>query len=337
MMNGNVWRRILCAACCVLLLSSLFGCGEKSFASADFPEEMKQYLSPWDMDAAALAKKEGKIHYYFMTSKGLIMDETELFPYKWGDACLIVLPDGQTMLVDSGMEAYGPILVENLKRLGIKKLDSLVLTHPHSDHCYGALKEGGVLDNFAVGKVYWNGVQNTNWKEINLPDRCAEKGIPTQILQRGDVLELGQVRFEILGPSADTKTLVTNETEALNNSSIVMRLEYKEHTALFTGDLFVSGEEELMAAVPAEKLDVDFMKACHHGQSNSNSAAFVQATSPELAVATGFHSVEEAIVNRYEYEGCKFLFDQYNGYIHVETDGYEIAYDTLQTRAKDNK
>ena len=40
----------------------------------------------------------------------------------------------KTMLIDAGNNADGDLLVQNLKKLNIHKIDYLIGTHPHEDH-----------------------------------------------------------------------------------------------------------------------------------------------------------------------------------------------------------
>lgn len=314
---------------CVLLLGLCLGFSgcEKS----DFPEELEAYLSPWELDVAAEAKMTNTIHYYFMSSNGMFMEADELYPYKWGDACLVVFPDGKTMLVDSGMKQYAPVLVENLRRMKIKRVDYVVLSHQHNDHGFGAMTEGGVFDNFEIGQVYWNGILNSNWKTVSVENECAKRGIPLQILKRGDTLELGAVKAEVLWPEASMVGTSLDTAEDLNNYSIVMRLEYKDHSSLFTGDLYAQGEEWLLQQED-ERLDVDLMKVCHHGHATSSTNPFVEAASPEVAVATGYASVNSKVWTTYENLGATLLDDQFHGYIHVASNGSELEFDTSATR-----
>ena len=60
-----------------------------------------------------------------------------------GDSIFVQFPNGSTMLVDAGPSDAGPTVVRYLKDLGVRKIDILVLTHPHSDHL-GGMKD--VLD-----------------------------------------------------------------------------------------------------------------------------------------------------------------------------------------------
>ena len=342
-MNRKLWRRyppkimivLIYAAACL----ALWACREapmaettavtptvptKSFASSDFPEELKLHLSPWELDAPALAKADGRVHYYFMCSLGMVIDEDSSYPPKWGDACLVVFPNGETMLVDSGHDTYAPVLVENLKRLGVEKLDYVYLSHEHIDHVGGALTEGGVFDQFPVGKVYWSGLTYPNGHSVR--EGCEARGILLKAVRKGDAIRIGNVRLEVLWPEVYVTPDSTKTVKTQNNMSSVFRLEYGSHSALFPGDLYVQGEEQILQAV-GEKLNVDLVKVCHHGQNTSSSEAFVQMVSPKLAVATGFVPIAATVEEAYLRTGAEVLFDRYHGYLHVTSDGSDLIYE----------
>ena len=337
-MKGSVLQKIvaflLSAAICLLLTA----CGDEpvvettaavteptiSLASADFPEQWKQYLSPWELDAPALALREGRIHYYFMYSMGMTIDESGTEPSKWGDACLIAFPNGETMLVDSGHDTYAPILVENLKRLGVRKLDYVFFSHEHIDHVGGALAEGGVFDSFPVDIAYWSGIPYPGSHELR--ESCQQRGINLKGLRKGAALRIGEVRLELLWPEIYVTKESAKTVRAQNNVSAVFRLEYKTHSSLFPGDLYAAGEAQLLKAV-GDKLDVDLAKICHHGQNTSSSLEYVQMVSPKLAVATGAMPMAPEVETAYLSVGAEILHDVTNGYIHVSSDGNDLIYD----------
>ncbi len=319
----------------MLVLLSVTACGYR------FPEELEQYAIPWEVNAVKQAKEDGCIHYYFMSAQGMITDPTHPnYPEKWGDSCLIVFPDGKTMLLDTGMQTYAQVLVENLKRLGIKKLDYMMFSHPHNDHCYAALVEGGVFDAFEVGQVYHNGAFNENWTigVTAIDDICKQKNIPVQILKQGDALDFGLVSAKILWPREGiagqtfTSGHEYDAVEDINNSSIVIRFDYKNHSSLFGGDVFVSGEEEMVADYSGEKelLDVDLMKAMHHGSQTSNSATLLFATTPELVVSTGYAPIVDEVKEVVDAVGAQLLNDRDFGYIHISSDGDRMTYEIGQ-------
>lgn len=326
--------RIVTALLAVVLVLGLTACGGEK--GVKVPSEYKDYVSPWELNVAEAAKADGKMHYYFMSAEGYMVNPGGQSSTKWGDSCLIVFPDGQTMLIDAGMAGHAPILTLNLQRMGIEKLDYFVLSHPHDDHGYGAVRDGGILHNFPVGQVYYSGVLNGDWSNPNiLTELCKTKGYPCDILKRGDKLTVGEVSIEVLGPDPAMigSTIVDNVTN-VNNSSLVMRFDYGEHSSLFTGDVYKTAERELVNYDRA-KLDVDLLKLPHHGGDTSNDSPFIYAVTAELAVATGFDPVDIAVFNRYKGTKTTILMDSEDGYVHVSSgkDGV-LAYETSRERSE---
>ena len=328
-------KKLACALLALVMVLSITACGD-SGSGVKVPDEYKDYVSPWEMDVVEAAKADGKMHYYFMSAEGYMVNPGGNSSTKWGDSCLIVFPDGTTMLVDAGLAGHGPILCLNLQRMGIEKLDYFVLTHAHDDHGYGAVKDGGLLQNIEVGQVYYNNVLNGDWSNpYILAELCAQKNIPCDVLSRGDVLLINDVRIQILNPddSVVGTTIVDNVT-AINNSSIVMRFDYGEHSALFTGDVYKNAERDIVQNM-REQLDVDFLKMPHHGGDTSSDSSFIYAVTPELAVATGFDPVDVAVFNRYKGTKTTILMDTEDGYIHVSSgsDGV-LSYETSRVRSE---
>ena len=296
---------------------------ESATFSPDFDPELRQYCSPWTHDVAAEAVTDGKIHYYFMSSKGMLMYKTEDDPYKWGDSTLIVFPNGQTMLIDTGMSPYMPVLVENLRRMGVTHLDYLMVSHPHGDHCHGITRKDTLFKYISVGALLWNGVIVGSISST-LVARCQAYGVPMQVVKKGDSLQIGEVKMNILWPLDDVEGVEYETTEEVNNSSIVVRFDYKKHASLFVGDLYVSGEDQVMEVYSSE-LKANLLKVPHHGYGTSSSTVFVYKVKPELAVAMGAYraSIEE----RYKSMGSTYLNEKLHGYIHVSSDGNEMTYD----------
>lgn len=332
---------LLLAVCTVL--SMLPGCTAAP-TPTDAPTETTQptetteavvepMYCPWEYDVSARA--EGKLHYYFMASGGIKANTSTT---KWGDATLIVFPNGETMLVDSGQVGYAPVLLENLRRMGIEKLDYLLLTHSHSDHINGAVTEGGLLDSMPIGLVYISGVYNGKLNLYNdrvedpdIVDKlCKEKGIPVQILQQGDILRFGDIEMHVLWPDKGLVNQMIEGTEEVNNNSLVLRFDFGSHRAMFPGDLYESGEDALEQAYKddPEALRAQLLKMPHHGHGTSSSMNFAAAVLPELAIASGYTVVGSKIKSVYNVTGTEVLSDYKNGYIHVVTDGTDMTWET---------
>lgn len=292
----------------------------------------EKYMTPYKRDVVAEAIADGKIHYYFMAGEGMVMSPTTAGELdKWGDSYLIVFPNGKTMLVDGGYAIQTPVIVGSLKRMGITKLDYVLITHPHNDHVQGIFANNGAfLDEIPVDMVYHSGINhNSTGDNATMVEKvCAARGIPAEILEQGDELDFGAVHMKVLWPVAGTseKTISSGK---INDTSMVFRLDYGEHSGLFTADLYEAGEANLMNSVGKDILNTDFMKVPHHGWNTSSSEAFVNAVNPELAVAMGRVDMPDKHRKRYTSLGGTLLFDLYNGYIHVEAgaDG-EMTYET---------
>ena len=292
--------------------------------------DYERYMTPYIRDVRAEAIADGKIHYYFMAGEGMIMSPTTTGELdKWGDSCLIVFPNGQTMLVDTGYAVQQPVIAGSLKRMGVTELDFLLITHPHSDHQGAFYSPWPFFDEIQVAQVYHNPLVVSNSDVYGLVEElCAARNIPCTGLKQGAQLDFGAVHMEVLWPAAGTENTAISSGK-INDHSMVFRLDYGDHSSLFTGDIYELAEGQILNAVDNSKLDVDFLKIPHHGWNTSSSEAFVNAVAAKLAVATGRVVMPETYWNRYTAAGTQVLMDLYHGYIHVEADSLgEMTYET---------
>lgn len=341
----KAFRPLRFVAVLILILLTLAGCGKDPSVQATVPttrpamqiaESYAPYVIPWYLDAAKEAQEKGTLDFYFMSTNNMPFQETSEAPGKWGDSCLVVFPNGQTMLIDGGDDGYEDLLYQNLTYLGVEKLDYVVLTHPHSDHCWAIVKPDGLMDRMEIGHIYHNGMYNTGWgsKMKIIETRAEEKGIPLTVWKAGDTMQVGDVSIEILGPGPECAGVETDTTAVLNNNSLMIRFDYKGFSALFTGDIYVKKEVEYVTDM-AEKLDVDLLKIPHHGRTTSNCNAFIKAVTPKVAVATGGVALQPEIYKAYAKRGADVYLDYCDGYICVSSDGTELTVKTSHERNTD--
>lgn len=326
-------KKYICLIMAILLIAGLVGCGEAAPAETTAPTETtvpeetvdySLYMCPWTAEDLAAARSDGKMHYFFMAAEGLHISMNQQNVDKWGDSTLVVFPDGKLMLIDCGPSKYGPVLLRNLQQMGVEHLDYMLVTHPHADHQNGAFdefnKEGGILDAIGVDKVLWRGAGiGSTEKDLLVSNVCAEKNIPCEVIKQGDVIEIGEVVMTVIWPKeGDTQYLIP--AGDINDKSIVHRFDFKEHSALFTADLYIAGEMLMLRETDDELLDVDFLKVPHHGHATSSSDSLLYKTTPELAAAMARVPITPAVRNRYQIMSCELLYDLVDGYIHVTAD-----------------
>ena len=207
-----------------------------------------------------------------------------------GDATLIRFPDGRTMLVDGGGNRRGVasdvgerLLAPALWKLGISRIDYLVLTHPHPDHLQGV---AFVAANFKVGEFWESGELVSSTEYTMLKETLAAKRIPSRVIGADSpAISIGSIRIEPLAPISKGRHELTSDDE--NECSLVFRLVAGRTSILFTGDIGAVTEAELLK----RHVDVQctILKVAHHGSLFSSSLPFLKAAAPRHAViSVGF-------------------------------------------------
>ena len=273
-----------------------------------------------DIDVYNLSNVQGKLAVWFFT-----------MPHSTnhtGDSTLIRTPSGKTMLIDTGNTNGGKMVKGYLEKMGITKIDILVITHMHSDHVGGAYD---IVSKFNIGKVYGSPLKDYNTSYVrNFKNALASKNLTYNVLKTGDTFELDKnVKFEVLWPGADYNVPdgVTPENDGgfTNNSSVVLRMQYGSRTFLFTGDIEMEVEEELVSTMP-EKLKCDVLKIPHHGASTSSTAAFIRATGAKYGAIMVYAMNDINVINRYKSLGTQVHLTSVDGTALFLTDGQSLQY-----------
>lgn len=246
-----------------------------------------------------------------------------------GDSILIQTGE-KTVLVDTSDVDERDKLRAELKKADVKKIDTIILTHPHADHIGGM---DVVLDEYPVGMVYDNGMPSTSKLFLGYVKKLKEKKIERKGLVAGDRVDLGGgAVFEVLAPSAELvkEGNVKGYKHDPNNESVVGRLVYGNFSMMLTGDAEKKEEQEILAA--GSSVQSTILKSGHHGSKTSSSADFLRAVRPEAAlISCGMNNdyghPHKETMKKYHALDIPVYVTAANGTITVTSDGktYDIS------------
>ena len=253
---------------------------------------------------------------------------TRLIALNMGKAdCLLLLCEGRAWLIDSGYAYTYNLLAEALRRCGVERLDGVFLTHCDKDHYGGlnALAESAVAVDAWYAPALYYGVR----AEMHpLVTAAARRGDNVTWLSAGDELPLGETgRLRVIGP-------LTLNTENENNNSLVFYAETADGTLLFTGDMKLNEEYELLNAGLIEAADV--LKVPFHGDNSASSESFVERVAPGLALICTSTAEEpdtpaSSVLKRYKRSGAEIVVTQdYARGVEITLQGGKARAQALQ-------
>ncbi|MHB8897991.1 MAG: MBL fold metallo-hydrolase, partial [Thermoguttaceae bacterium] len=176
---------------------------------------------------------------------------------------------GKVIVIDGGNAGDAAYLAAFLKGLG-SRVDAWFISHPHSDH-FDALREivkapGGLQ----IQKVYASmpsqawidqfGSESEKASFAQFHQALAAAGHTITDLTLGQVFDIDGTGIEVLGVKNPEIT-----ANAVNNSSLVLRVSDGVKSVLFLGDLGAEGGEKLLRSPAADRLPSDYVQMAHHG------------------------------------------------------------------------
>lgn len=235
-----------------------------------------------------------------------------------GDCSVYTSPDGLVMLVDASNKGCADEIIAQLNAMHVEKIDIFVLSHPHADHVGSFC---AIADTFPIGQVYINGHDYNTTTYQNCVSKIKELDLPCTALKAGDSFNFGdQVTVTIYGPQPGAIDEVAAGYQDANDSSLAMRLVYGESSFWTSGDLYVSGEEALVALY-GEEIRSDVAKMNHHGKDTSNGRAYVGAIDCIIAVGLFDNVGSVTVARRYMAAGAQVFYNDPDGAIRISTTG----------------
>jgi competence protein ComEC len=251
-----------------------------------------------------------------------------------GDATLVRFPDGRTMLVDAGglagsaFDIGGRVVGPALRALGVRKLDTLVLTHGDPDHIGGA---PAVMKRFAPG-IVWEGVPVPAHAGLGQLAAAAAAGHAAwRTVQTGDYERSGSAVIRVLHPAPPE----WERQRVRNDDSIVLELRIGGVSIVLPGDVEAEGERSILPTLRPGPVVV--VKAAHHGSATSSIVPFVQAAHASAVVFSAgrgnrFGHPAPIVVDRYSAAGALMFRTDEDGAITMDTDGATVDISTWSGR-----
>ena len=249
-----------------------------------------------------------------------------------GDACVIELPDGKTVLIDGGAAhdtldmgraVIGPYLWDQ----GIRRIDHVIGTHPQLDHIGGL---PWIVRHFAVSHYWGNGMKREEAFYRRLEDSLSRAHVTQERAAEGAVMvDTGGCRLRVLNPPSETEqvSLSTDTPHTgtrLNNQSVVTRLDCGAHSFLFTADI----ETETIARLHGTNgaaFTARIIKVPHHGARSSFDAAWIREMIPDFAVisvgrSNAYGHPAGAVLAAYAGQGIPLLRTDRDGAVQVSAN-----------------
>jgi beta-lactamase superfamily II metal-dependent hydrolase len=315
--RGNWLGRVLAIAAAVFLV--LVSIQEKTGAGLGMPRlgsisELLRSLS-WGQTEAKGGSETGgsslSVHFIDVAQ---------------GKSILIETPE-QNVLIDAGEREQGAVVLGYLSSRGIRRLDMIIATHPHSDHIGGL---SAIMAELEVGQVIMPdvGEDMTPASSVysDLLETIEKEDLPITVAEAESAYELGGgAVLTLLGPLADY--------DDLNAYSVVSRLDYGANSFIFAGDATAETERDMLDA--ALKLRAPVLDIGHHGSRTSSSEEFLLAASPQIAVIScgednSYGHPHREVIERLGGMGVEILRTDMDGTVVITSDGTKLEVQTAK-------
>ena len=231
-----------------------------------------------------------------------------------GDSALLEVPGG-AVLVDEGPPEAD--VAGQLRRLGLRSLTGIVLTHPQRDHIGGA---AGVIDRLFVGAVADPGIEAPSADHDAAVAAAREHGVPVVVVHAGETFRIGRLRLRILWP--DEPGLPSEDP---NQHAVVALASYGATDVLLTAD----AESDVTSRLPLRPVEV--LKVAHHGSEDPGLPDLLRVLRPRIAVISVGegndydHPRPETIAALGGVSGLRTYRTDEDGRVVVESDGRTIS------------
>ena len=227
-------------------------------------------------------------------------------------------------MFDVGANIVAPFLWQKK----IRTIDSIVLSHPNSDHLNGLIY---IAENFHVKNLWTNHETTSSFGYQMFMETIKKNNIQIPAYNKIiGVHDINGVHIDVLYPPVDF--IRKKEIESwrnLNNNSLVLKMSFGTTSFLFPGDIKSKAEYELVSEI-GDKLKSTVLLAPHHGSETSSTESFIEKVTPEVVVISSrwksrFGFPHPLVLKRYQNKNCRILGTALNGAIFISTDGQALT------------
>ena len=260
-----------------------------------------------------------------------------------GKSTVLELPGNRTFLIDGGgpstiSEGVGAQLIAPfLRHRGIKRLEGVVVSHPHADHYNGI---PFILRHFRPRKLWINGLGQEDGEYGALLKLAKKFSVQVEVPQKGELLFFhppppgngdnpgpgGEISLQNLA-GFHLKEPVDSRpppVDPSNDRGLVIGYRHGEISFLFPGDIGMGQERVLLGQIEGSPHH-QVLEASHHGRWTSMSDLFTRAVSPRyLIISDDQRRVDMERVLHWRRQGATVFTTGEHGTITCITNGREL-------------
>ena len=235
---------------------------------------------------------------------------------KVGGDCMLLSCGDETMLIDTGIDEFCPLILKMLSEAGSgNHIDTFFNTHPHNDHvgAFFPLLESGVTVSRICTVFPRDYEDGHSVRQLELMQAAADYDIPVVDMKTGDTFAFGPAEITILRVPDELMFL----SMTTNDRSAMLMVRYGDCSMFLAGDCEVAGQSIL---ADLYDLKADIVKAPHHGY-DKMIYPFLKNVDPELVFVTNGSADTRVLQAQLNME-CLFRYTFSSwGEITIQTDG----------------
>jgi competence protein ComEC len=230
-----------------------------------------------------------------------------------GDSTLLQVPGGAVLVDEGPPEAE---VFRQLRRLGVRRLSLLVLTHPQRDHVGGA---AAVLSAIGVARILDPRLASTGSDEEAAMREARRRHVPVVAARAGGAISVGPLKLRVLWPDGPG-----SPAEDPNNRAVVLIASYRDT------DVFLSADAESDVTLRLRIPPVEVMKVAHHGSSDDRLDELLERLRPQVAVIsvgagnTYGHPTPSTLWTLSHTGGLRLYRTDQDGRVVIDSDGRRL-------------